>query len=253
VSEILQRQLLDSFASGYYQAGQQLPTEQQLAEMFEVSRSSVREALQSLKNLGIVDVRPGRGSYLKQVEPSDVVKPSVVAGLISPSTALDLFEARGTVEPTLAAFAAKRATREELEAMDAFLLGYQSALAARQRVSELSATFHLRVAKLAHSPVLARFVESLLEILAARGEFIEGQPGFLDWEFESHLAVYKAIQSGDDRTASKTMMSHLVASTNKYLEATQSAAQAADSHWAGSVTLRDGYDLTRAREAETSP
>lgn len=247
VAEILQRQLLDSFASGYYTPGQQLPTEKQLAEMFEVSRASVREALQSLRNLGMIEVRPGRGSYLKHTEAADVVRPSILSGLMSPLTALDLFEARGTVEPTLAAFAAKRASREELASMETFIDQYRAVLSTRQRVSELSATFHLRVARLAHSPVLTRFIESLLEILAARGEFIEGRPGFLEWEYQSHVAVYEAIKSGDARKASAEMMSHLVASTNRYLEASDSrGAERVDT-----VEQHQGHDLLRALSSQS--
>jgi GntR family transcriptional regulator, transcriptional repressor for pyruvate dehydrogenase complex len=252
VAEILQRQLLNSFASGYYSPGQKLPSEQQLAEMFEVSRASVREALQSLRNLGMIDVRPGRGSYLKHTEPADVVRPSILAGLMSPLTALDLFEARGTIEPTLAAFAAKRATPAELSSMEAFIDEYRVALSTRQRVSELSATFHLRVARLAHSPVLTRCVESLLEILAVRGEFIEDQPGFLEWEYQSHVAVFEAIKSGDARAASAEMMSHLVASTNRYLEASEEQGAEPLAERLGTMESHQGFDLLRALTAEST-
>src|SRR5713226_5184178 len=98
---------------GDLRAGDQLPPERQLAEQFQVSRASVREALRTLELLGIVETRAGGGTFVRRTSPDDLARP--LSNLIARGhTLADVIEVRGLIEPAIAASAAKRVTQEQL-------------------------------------------------------------------------------------------------------------------------------------------
>src|SRR5438132_14356494 len=98
---------------GDLRAGDQLPPERQLAEQFQVSRASVREALRSLELLGVVETRAGGGTFVRQTSPDDLARP--LTSLIARGHSLaDVIEFRGLIEPAIAALAAERITQTEL-------------------------------------------------------------------------------------------------------------------------------------------
>jgi GntR family transcriptional repressor for pyruvate dehydrogenase complex len=104
----ISRQLLDYLLSGRVQPGQRLPPERRLAEMFGVGRSVVREALKSLTLLGLLEVRPGNGTYVKGTD-AEVLPQTIEWGLvIGTRHVLDLVEARHHLEVILAGLASRQ-------------------------------------------------------------------------------------------------------------------------------------------------
>src|ERR671924_1595680 len=104
-------QLIDD---GRLKAGDRLPSERELAETFRVSRSSVREAIKTLENEGLVITRPGSGTFITAVDVEALIQP--LASLLSrgKDALLDLFEMRRLVEPSIAALAAERAPSADI-------------------------------------------------------------------------------------------------------------------------------------------
>ena len=94
--------------------GDKLPSENALAEMFGVSRNSVRSALQKLQDQGLVDIKVGSGTFVKEVTFST---PFLVSDLLESDKSLDshLDEFRSDIEKNCARYALKRATDDELE------------------------------------------------------------------------------------------------------------------------------------------
>src|SRR5438477_6560794 len=106
---------------GELKPGQQLPAERALADQFQVSRASVREALRTLELLGIVETRAGGGTFVKQVAPDDLARP--LQSLIARGHTLsDVIEFRGVVEPAIAALAATRITPDQLKELHELLI-----------------------------------------------------------------------------------------------------------------------------------
>src|SRR5438477_12832536 len=98
---------------GDLRPGDQLPPERQLAEQFQVSRASVREALRTLELLGIVETRAGGGTFVRQTSPDDLARP--LTSLMSRRHSLaDVIQFRGPIEPAIAAPAAERITQPQL-------------------------------------------------------------------------------------------------------------------------------------------
>src|SRR6185503_17253921 len=111
-------------SEGALVAGSRLPSERELAENFQVSRSSLRQALKVLEIMGIISQRVGDGTYLNVAASSMLGEPLEFLILLNGISFQELIEARIIVEPELAARAAERATsddvrilKESLEAM----------------------------------------------------------------------------------------------------------------------------------------
>src|SRR3954452_10864937 len=116
VSEVARR-LLDLFTSGSIEPGTRLPPERQLAATLEVGRSAVREALAALEILGIVQVRPGSGTYLRG-NASELLPQTLRWGLlIGERNTAELLELRSGLEIYVARLAAERLTDKQLASL----------------------------------------------------------------------------------------------------------------------------------------
>src|SRR5512134_1163634 len=121
IYEEIVRQVKDLIAQGRLKSGDQLPPERDLAEKFRVSRTSVREALRALQGRGLIEIRAGEGAFVRDVSVETLIEPLALVILPHREAVGELFEARRLIEPSIAALAARRATREEIAEMDRIL------------------------------------------------------------------------------------------------------------------------------------
>src|SRR5262249_27260690 len=139
--------------------GDKLPSERELTETFQVGRSAVREALKTLSLLGLVEIRPGSGTYLKgrtSELPPNMLDWDMILG---ESRGKEMIEARIEVEVILAGLAAERHSDEDLRQIRAALTEFSEAVAARDldQFVRMDLAFHLAIARAAQSSVLADF------------------------------------------------------------------------------------------------
>src|SRR5206468_8120079 len=114
-------QVKQLIAEGRFKSGDRLPPERELAEKFVVSRTSVREALRALESLGLIDIRPGEGTFVREVSIDALVGPLALLMTTQREAIGELFEARRVLEPALAALAASRGTPDEVQEREAIL------------------------------------------------------------------------------------------------------------------------------------
>ena len=117
IYEEIVRQVKALIAEGRLKSGDQLPPERDLAAQFKVSRTSVREALRTLESLGLIEIRPGEGTFVREVSVESLIEPLAHVILSQREAVGELFEARRLLEPALAGLAARRATQDDLHEM----------------------------------------------------------------------------------------------------------------------------------------
>ncbi len=100
---------------GRYRPGSKLPNENELSAILQVSRTTLREAISFLVAQGVLEIRRGKGTFVVDHLPSDVLDLTSLAGVRSRVRAKDLFEMRLIFEPATVALACQRATDEELQ------------------------------------------------------------------------------------------------------------------------------------------
>ncbi len=160
-------QLVEHIQTGALQPGDKLPSERQLIQMLGVGRSSVREALQGLVMMGLVEVRPGQGSYVKSNLRSfipDLSKPDLSDNL-QREMRLQLIEARRMIEVEIAGQAAARAKAQQLEHFRAAFDDYARYIDDFSDPRYLAAheDFHLSLADMSQNPFNVMLVKAAIQ------------------------------------------------------------------------------------------
>ncbi|QDP96437.1 FadR family transcriptional regulator [Microlunatus elymi] len=214
-SAVVARQLLELLTSGDLAPGSRLPPERTLAERLGVGRSAVREALASLEILGIVQVRPGSGTYL-QGGASELLPKTLSWGLmLAASRTDDLLELRSSLEATAAESAAARASQDDLQAQAKYLDRMKANLDSPDDFIEADIRFHASIAHAAGNEVLAdllQTIRSLLQLWTRRGLSTRDQA---EDAYREHLIIHQAIESGSARKAAAAMRKHMLTASRR--------------------------------------
>jgi GntR family transcriptional regulator, transcriptional repressor for pyruvate dehydrogenase complex len=194
------------------QAGDRLPTEQELGERLGVSRTVVREAVKALVATGQVYARKGSGLYVA-ARPSPFALTALDPVMpVDPAHVISLYEFRLTLEVQTARWAAERSTPLELRMLrEALALNQHGAEAdQRQQFREGDIALHQGIAEASHNPFLASTVASITRVQDWVFEIAAGRTHeSLMTVVEQHTAVVTAIQEGQPDAAAHTMQAHL--------------------------------------------
>ena len=215
------QQVLGMIRRGNWAAGDKLPTEKELCEQLAVGRSTVREALQILATLNVVQPMAGQGTFIKAPTSAEVLRADLIGFLIGNSVALELLEAREMIEPTVARLACLRGTAADFARIDASLEEHAAAHAAGLPVSDHGARFHVLLAEAAHNRIAVTFMTSILELLTQRGRRFDHLPDYQAREIDEHRKLLAVIRAGDADRAEEALRAHIVESATTYdLDAT---------------------------------
>lgn len=200
--------LTEYFFSGAFLSGSRLPSERQLAEGLGVSRAAVREAVQSLGLLGVVEIRQGDGTYLK-ASGSEILPRVIEWGLfLGERRIMDLVEARQQLEISLAGLAARRRSETEAQQLRSLIARMDEAADAKTFVDS-DIEFHSTIARSAHNSALADMlinITSLLRVWMTRSIHAAGETSGSNAE---HRRIAEAIIAKDPRAAQSAMRQHL--------------------------------------------
>ena len=166
--EEIVEQIKRLLTEGKLKPGDKLLAEREMAEQFQVSRASVREAIRTLEMLGIIDIRPGEGTFIRDTETDDIIRPLAMFLAVERSSLLDMFEMRRIFETATAGLAAQRASEEELDQIEAMLENMRERLNVQDpaRGEEFDAAFHYAVAEATHNSLLTKLFKTVSEEFA---------------------------------------------------------------------------------------
>jgi GntR family transcriptional repressor for pyruvate dehydrogenase complex len=214
VSEVV-KQLVALLTAGELTPGSRLPPERQLAERLGVGRSAVREALAALEILGIVTVRPGSGTYLRDTT-SELLPTTLSWGLmLNAARTRELIEVRGGLEVQAAAYAAERATDVDVEKLRGYVETMAASLEDLDAFLQADIRFHLQIALSADNVVLKDLLQStrsLLRLWVERGLSERYQA---EAAYREHLAVFEAIEAHDPEAALQAMRDHMATAAER--------------------------------------
>lgn len=197
---------------GNYEVGQRLPSERELVAQLGVSRTVVREAVGRLAGRGILRVEPGRGAYVVAT-PDLALNTSWSNWAGADKERLNgIFEVRETLEIPAAAWAAERATDEDLASLRSVheeFLASVDAVAAYDSIAALDRLFHYRLVVCTHNSMLMTIVRDINEILSAgrRSAFVP--PAFTAQSAAEHVAIVDALEMRDPERAAEAMRAHI--------------------------------------------
>lgn len=198
---------------GEFPPGGMLPTEAELCEQFQVSRTVIREAVRSLEARGLVHIRHGIGTQVTAGGKNAYTAALLLMLRRSGCTAQQVFDFRKLVEPEFAASAAQRATARDLAEMEAALDDYAAAHRADDATMLDAAhrRFHQAILQAVHNPVVEAMIEPLTELilLSSIPRTADVVPRLYSKELQdldAHREIYACIKAGDSLGARRAML-----------------------------------------------
>ena len=209
VYEEIARQIQKLIDGGKLKHGDRLPPERVLAEAFQVSRHSVREAFRTLEEKGILKSRVGSGTYVVIEDEPSVVEFLAMAIKEERTKLVEIFQFRRILEPQIAALAAENRTAAELDEMDRIIDRQKMTGDDFSATADYDQAFHLTLAKASKNSILLNVVERLNDLLRASRVEITRAPGRLERSVKGHLKILEAIRAGLPDQAASAMEEHL--------------------------------------------
>jgi GntR family transcriptional repressor for pyruvate dehydrogenase complex len=208
VTEVTRR-LLDYLTSGTVQPGGRLPPERRLASSLEVGRSAVREALAALEVLGVVEVRPGSGTYLRS-STSELLPQTLSWGLLlGGQKTRELIGVRHGLEVQAARLAATSITDDGLRDLAAELTAMRANRTSFDAFVAADLRFHQDLATYADNALLAQMLQSVRSLLRVWVERAVNDAKHVRTTCTEHAAILKGLRARDPEAAAEAMNRHM--------------------------------------------
>jgi GntR family transcriptional repressor for pyruvate dehydrogenase complex len=203
-------QIQNLVMEGTLRPGDKLPPERELAEQFGVSRTAVREAVKALREKGLVEIQPGRGTFITN-STSKVMQDSL--GLIMRVSlgngVLNLNEVRTLLEPGIAALAAERILEEDIQILEQAVEAMDAAMHDADAFAEADLEFHLALARATQNPLIPILLDPVVDLLREHRKrifLVEGGPQRGQYH---HRRILTAVKKRDAAAARQAMCDHM--------------------------------------------
>lgn len=196
--------------AGEIKSGDQLPNERKLAERFGVSRTVIREAMKTLIQNGLVEVRRGQGTFVVDGT-ARALKQSLqlMMGFISEDRIAAMVEIRELLEPEIAARAATRRTDQDLDALREAIREMDAAAGEVGAFIDADNRFHVALALATHNKFVPGLLDSVVDLLQElRGRIFAVSGGPSRGQYH-HRKILEAVEAGDPEAARSAMLRHL--------------------------------------------
>lgn len=207
-------QIIFLIREGSLKSGDKLPPERTLAEMLDVSRASLREALSVMEIMGIVDIRPGEGSFVSDLDVLPFISLVLPLLLKEGSFEDDLIEFRRLIEIAGIKLVCKNVDKnsEMLEELKDTIVQMEENLDDAETGARLDIKFHRILFSMGNNIVLVKVLEYLGFILERTVKFnrnsILSKGDSANMLLKYHTDIYDAIVSKDENAATKAMEAH---------------------------------------------
>jgi GntR family transcriptional repressor for pyruvate dehydrogenase complex len=203
-------QVLGMVRAGSLKAGDRLPSERELAEMFQVSRPTVREALRALVALGVLKTRHGSGIFVSPLQAADILGPLTFFLSLQDVQVDRLYEARRLIEGEIAGLAADRRTQAQVLELRELIAEQDRVVSDPYAYRSVDTRFHHKLAEMAGNPFLARAAESL-NILGLEFRKVASEtPAIITQSICDHRNIVDCIAARDTGGARIGMQAHMM-------------------------------------------
>jgi len=221
-SLVVARNLLNFLLTSELRKGDRLPPERVLAEAAGVSRPVMREALKALGFLGLLEVRPGDGTFLADTQSALLPKVIQWSMLLGEKSTRDVIQARTYIEVAVARVAAAERTDTDVAILRGHLDTMLGAVTDKTTFREADVAFHLALATASNNVVFADLLNSmhaLLDVWSAKTLEVSRD---LEPYYREHLAVFEAVEAQDADAASLAMEEHMLRALDRFEALTES-------------------------------
>lgn len=210
VGKMVFDQMQELLIRGEWEPGEKLPSENELAEMFNVSRITIRQALQKLSVLGMIETRFGEGSFVKKADVGENMNALIPMAYLDRESNLQVFEFREIIDAEAAGLAAERATGERIAELEAILADMQKFYdeGNAKLFGQKDLEFHFKLSQMTGNNLLIQTNVILRRILEISMEDVIDKMGCEPALFY-HMKILEAIKEKDREKAMQLMREHI--------------------------------------------
>jgi GntR family transcriptional repressor for pyruvate dehydrogenase complex len=204
--------LRDMIHDGELAPGDRLPPERDLAKLLGVSRPTLRAGIRSLATVGILQSRQGAGTFVAEREESPTLDSSPLRMLsaLHGFTSDEMFEARLSLEMSIAGMAAERATSEQMTQLAEQITGMYASLGDPEQYLVHDMKFHQTIAAASNNRILTSLMNMVATILFDSRSKTVKRARDLKESAEQHHNIYRALRERDPEAARQAMRDHLL-------------------------------------------
>lgn len=206
--------LLAMIVNGEYVTGSQLPTENELCELYGVSRITVRESLKKLQMTGVVDIQQGKGTFVKQIGLGNFMQPMFNLIDFGDFDIATIYDARRFIETGTCRLAAQYRTDEERDILRSQCEELEQAFRFNQpeRIYEIDRAFHIEIGTASKNQILRAAVINLENISAACAKRIDKHHAVMQGAADQHWSIFSAIEARNADAAEAAIIEHTLKS-----------------------------------------
>ncbi|WP_281261484.1 transcriptional regulator NanR [Albidovulum aquaemixtae] len=213
LSDEVQERLLRLICEERLTPGDALPSERELMARYEIGRPAIREAMQSLQHMGVIEIRHGGRPRVAAPSLDALVEQmgTAMRHLLthSQSSLGHLKEARVSLEAELARIAAAKRTDEDIADLTALLAKQKSARADGEAFLEIDGRFHRRIAAMSGNPIFETVAHGIFTWMRAFHVEQVRKRGLEALTLAEHRTILDAIAAGNGEAAARSMRDHL--------------------------------------------
>ncbi|MBB4827057.1 GntR family transcriptional repressor for pyruvate dehydrogenase complex [Sporosarcina luteola] len=203
-------QLVEMIRSGRLKPGDRLDSVQQLAVNFQVGRSAVREALSALRAMGLIEIKQGEGTFVKEFDSNHITSSFSSVILMNRKDVENLLEVRKIIETGMVGLACLHRNDEHLAALQSAL----ESMHLDDAAETADMTFHVTIAQASGNDLLISLMSHVSDLLRetikeTRKIWNASNPKIKRNLYEEHYAIYEAIVNQDSGTGQIAMAKHL--------------------------------------------
>lgn len=193
--------ILVMIQQGELRPGDQLPSESELMERMNISRSSLREALKALSIMNVINVHPGRRTTITSLAPELLMEHLEFVVSLEDDTLLLLFDTRKLIEVGCASMAAERITDEEILKLNEIIK--------KDNFYDMDVELHQQIVEITKNPIIKRIYASIAKLGQMSRMRTANLPGVREQSQKDHALIVKAITSRNSEAARMAMLKHL--------------------------------------------
>jgi len=196
--------------------GTRVPSERKLTEELGVGRSTVREALNGLALLGVVEIRHGQGVFVADQTAAEA-EPGSLEAALERGVTQEFIETRLLVEVEVARLAAERRDSDDLRRLSDALAEQERRLSKTDAgLIDVAANFNVLLAEAAHNEILLAIVQSFVGLMMERAPKLYGLKGFPEWDLSEHRGLFEAVRDQNGPLAAERMRRHILELAERY-------------------------------------
>ncbi|WHH59371.1 FadR/GntR family transcriptional regulator [Petroclostridium sp. X23] len=209
ISQQVFERIRDQIIKGVWKPGEKIPSENELSSILDVSRISIRAALQKLITLGLLEARQGEGTYVKELDPAIYMNSLIPIMALNGKQSILMMEFRQAIEIETAGLAADKATDEDIEKLEKIYKKMELYKDDGEPFCNEDLNFHVALAEMTGNPFIIQvfyiikdiFGATIVDIYCHRGEF---------HGLYYHKKILEAIKKKDRNLTREIMEEHIL-------------------------------------------